>query len=250
MTVRSLLAVNDLAVSYGPIPALRGVSLHVGEGEIVAVIGPNGAGKTTLVRAIAGLERSTKGTVEFDGLDITLMAAHRRVRYGVAMVPQGRRVFPESSVRMNLWAGGFARPESDLSEEMNRVLQLFDPLRKRLDQAAGVLSGGEQQMLAVGRAMMSRPRLLLLDEPSMGLAPVIVGRIFDSLAELARLGTTMLLVEQNVTRALEIAKRVYVLAVGEVVGEPFDAAEMTADQLTARYLGVGPGVTSNKGDVE
>ena len=239
MSDAPILVVHDLVVRYGPIPALRGVSLDVAEGEIVAVIGPNGAGKTTLVRAIAGLERAAAGSVALMGRDITTLATHRRVQAGIAMVPQGRRVFPESSVRMNLWAGAFARRDAAIDEDMERILELFGPLRDRLDQLAGVLSGGEQQMLAVGRAMMSRPRLLLLDEPSMGLAPLIVGRIFDALAELARVGTTMLLVEQNVARALQIAQRVYVLRVGEVVGQSFAAAGVTADDLAERYLGVG-----------
>jgi branched-chain amino acid transport system ATP-binding protein len=242
MSGTPVLTVRDLVVRYGPIPALRGVSLDVGEGEIVAVIGPNGAGKTTLVRAIAGLERAAAGSVALGGRDITALATHRRVQAGIAMVPQGRRVFPESSVRMNLWAGAFTRRDGAVDEDMERVLQLFGALRERLDQPAGVLSGGEQQMLAVGRAMMSRPRLLLLDEPSMGLAPLVVGRIFEALSELARVGTTMLLVEQNVARALQIAGRMYVLRVGEVVGEPFEARGVTADELAERYLGVGVGV--------
>jgi len=238
MSDTPILAVRDLIVRYGPIPALRGVSLDVAEGEIVGVIGPNGAGKTTLVRAVAGLERATAGSVTLSGQDITTLATHRRVQAGIAMVPQGRRVFPESSVRMNLWAGAFTRRNATIDEDMDRVLELFGALRDRLDQPAGVLSGGEQQMLAVGRAMMSRPRLLLLDEPSMGLAPLIVGRIFDALAELARIGTTMLLVEQNVARALQIAQRVYVLRVGEVVGQPFAARGVTADELAEQYLGI------------
>jgi len=239
MSDAPLLRVEDLAVRYGAIPALRGVSLDVHRGEIVAVVGPNGAGKTTLVRAIAGLERGSAGRVVLDGVDITAMPTHRRVQAGVAMIPQGRRVFAESSVRMNLWAGAFSRADAAVASDLERVLEMFEALRARLDQPAGVLSGGEQQMLAVGRALMSRPRLLLLDEPSMGLAPLVVGRIFDALAELARVGTTMLLVEQNVGRALQIAQRVYVLRVGAVVGHPFEAGEITADELTERFLGVG-----------
>ncbi len=242
-----LLAVRDLSVHYGAIPALRGVSLDVAAGEIVAVVGPNGAGKTTLVRAIAGLERSTGGSISLDGRDITSMATHRRVRAGIAMVPQGRRVFPESSVRMNLWAGAFARSDTEVDSDLERMLTLFEPLRGRLDQPAGVLSGGEQQMVAVGRALMSRPRLLLLDEPSMGLAPLVVGRIFDVLGELAQAGTTMLLVEQNVARALAIAQRVFVLRVGEVVGHPFAAGEISVDELTERYLGVGSATPAQAG---
>lgn len=245
MSDPALLSVRDLVVRYGAIPALRGVSLEVGEGEIVAVIGPNGAGKTTLVRCIAGLERAAEGRVDFAGRNITTLATHRRVQAGIAMVPQGRRVFPELSVRLNLWAGAFARHDLAIAEDLDHVLDLFGPLRERLDQPAGVLSGGEQQMLAVGRAMMSRPRLFLLDEPSMGLAPLVVGRIFDALAELARVGTTMLLVEQNVARALQIAQRVYVLRAGQVVGQPFSALGVTADELTDRYLGVGSGAAEH-----
>lgn len=235
----SLLEVADVEVRYGAIPALRKARMHVQEGEIVAVVGPNGAGKTTLLRAIAGLEPIVKGSVSLAGRDITKQTADVRVGLGVAMVPQGRRVFAESTVEMNLWAGAFRRKDrKDVAADMEKYYDFFPVLRDRRDVPAGSLSGGEQQMLALARASMSRPRVLLLDEPSMGLAPIIVGQIFTSLAEMSEEGVTMLLVEQNVARALEVADRVYVLVAGEMVGADRPASAVDMDDLAASFLGV------------
>jgi branched-chain amino acid transport system ATP-binding protein len=234
-----LLELTDVEVRYGAIPALRGAHLHVKEGEIVAVVGPNGAGKTTMLRAIAGLEPLTKGRLVLGGHDITRRPADQRVGLGIAMVPQGRRVFAESTVEMNLWAGAFLRKDrKEVAADMEKYFDFFPSLRDRRDIAAGSLSGGEQQMLALARASMSRPRVLLLDEPSMGLAPIIVGQIFKSLAEMSDEGVTMLLVEQNVARALEVADRVYVLVAGEMVGSDRPASDVDMDDLAASFLGV------------
>jgi branched-chain amino acid transport system ATP-binding protein len=239
MSQQSLLDVINVSVSYGAIPALRNVSLDVREGEIVGVIGSNGAGKTTLCRAITGLQPVRGGDIRLGGQSIVHLSVDRRVREGIALVPQGRRVFPESSVRMNLWAGAFVRAdETEISQDIDRMLELFPNLKARLDQPAGVLSGGEQQMLVIGRALMSKPRVLLLDEPSLGLAPVLVGRIFESLHRLAQDGTTMLLIEQNVARALDIATRLFVLRVGEVVDRDLDPHMSSAEDLMQRYLGI------------
>ncbi len=235
-----LLEVENLSVSYGPITAVRGASLHVGEGEIVAVIGPNGAGKTTLLRGIVGLE-SAGGRVTLAGRDISRDPAERRVSGGLALVPQGRRVFAESTVQMNLWAGGFMRHDKRAVEaDIGRWLEYFPALGRRRDLHAGMLSGGEQQMLALARALMGQPKVLLLDEPSMGLAPIIVSQIFQTLADMSEQGTTMLLVEQNVNRALEIANRVYVLVAGEV-GEDMPAAQMDVAELARSFLGLSGG---------
>jgi len=234
-----LLDLTDIEVRYGAIPALRGASLHVNEGEIVAVVGPNGAGKTTLLRAIAGLEPLARGRIRLGGQEITRRPADERVGLGLAMVPQGRRVFAESTVEMNLWAGAFLRKNrKDVAADMEKYFSFFPALRERRDVPAGSLSGGEQQMLALARASMSRPRVLLLDEPSMGLAPIIVGQIFESLSEMSDEGVTMLLVEQNVARALEIADRVYVLVAGEMVGADRPASDVDMDDLATSFLGV------------
>jgi branched-chain amino acid transport system ATP-binding protein len=238
---KHLFEVEDLDVSYGPITAVRGASLHVDAGEIVAVIGPNGAGKTTLLRGIVGLEKAG-GKVALAGRDITREPAERRIASGLALVPQGRRVFTESTVEMNLWAGAFMRRDkSAVDADIEKWLEYFPALSQRRHLHAGMLSGGEQQMLAVARALMSRPKVLLLDEPSMGLAPIIVGRIFQTLADMSAEGTTMLLVEQNVARALEIASRVYVLVAGEMVGTDLPASQMNVEELAKSFLGVSGG---------
>jgi len=238
---RPVLEVESLDVTYGPITAVRGASLHVAEGEIVAVIGPNGAGKTTLLRGITGLEKAG-GKVVLAGLDISREPAERRISSGLALVPQGRRVFAESTVEMNLWAGGFMRRDrSAVDADIKKWLEYFPALAQRRDLHAGMLSGGEQQMLAVARALMSRPKVLLLDEPSMGLAPIIVSQIFQTLADMSSQGTTMLLVEQNVARALEIASRVYVLVAGEMQGTDLPASQMNVGELAKSFLGLSSG---------
>jgi branched-chain amino acid transport system ATP-binding protein len=237
-----LLEVEDLDVSYGPIPAVRNASLHVSEGEIVAVVGPNGAGKTSLLRGIVGLESTGRGRVTLAGRDISGDPAERRISDGLALVPQGRRVFAESTVAMNLWAGAFKRRDRrGVEADIEKWFDYFPALARRRDLHAGMLSGGEQQMLALARALMSQPKVLLLDEPSMGLAPIIVGQIFQTLADMSAQGTTMLLVEQNVARALEVANRVYVLVAGEMAGHDLPASEMDVEELAKRFLGLSGG---------
>ncbi|MGH9918649.1 MAG: ABC transporter ATP-binding protein [Nitrososphaerales archaeon] len=234
-----LLEVSDVEVHFGAIPALRNARLRVHESEIVAVVGANGGGKTTLLRAIAGLEPLSQGRITLAGRDITRLPTELRVGLGVSMVPQGRRMFAESTVETNLWAGAFRRRDRKaVAADMEKYYDFFPALGERRDLPAGNLSGGQQQMLATARALMSRPRVLLLDEPSMGLSPIIVGQIFTSLSELSREGLTMVLVEQNVARALEIADRVYVLVAGEMVGEDRPASEVNLDDLVASFLGV------------
>jgi branched-chain amino acid transport system ATP-binding protein len=234
----SLLAVDDLTVAYGAVTALRDVSLRVATGEIVAALGPNGAGKTTLLRTIAGAHKPKTGDVLLDGASIVGMSPEAVVRKGVALVPEGRKIFPNLTVQENLAVGGITRKDRDeLRDDADRWLTRFPILGERSDQLAGTLSGGEQQQLAVARALMSRPRLLLLDEPSLGLAPIFVDRIFELVAELRAAGTTILLVEQNVHRALEIADRAYVLAVGAVVASGSTDTLVEGD-LERSYLGI------------
>lgn len=235
----ALLDVKGIGVHYGAIPALRDASLTVSAGEIVAVVGPNGAGKTTLLRAISGLNAVSSGSIAFGDRDITRISADRRVRAGLAMVPQGRRVFTESTVEMNLWAGAFSRKDArSVARDIEHQLEFFPSLHARRTAHAGMLSGGEQQMLALARALMSQPRLLLLDEPSMGLAPIIVNQIFDTLARMANEGVTMLLVEQNVARALQIANRVFVLVAGEMVASNLAKDEVDLENLADTFLGL------------
>jgi branched-chain amino acid transport system ATP-binding protein len=234
----SLLAVDDLTVAYGAVTALRDVSLRVATGEIVAALGPNGAGKTTLLRTIAGAHKPKSGDVRFDGASIVGMSPEAVLRKGVALVPEGRKIFPNLTVQENLAIGGITRKDrEELRDDADRWLTRFPILGERSDQLAGTLSGGEQQQLAVARALMSRPRLLLLDEPSLGLAPIFVDRIFELVAELRAAGTTILLVEQNVHRALEIADRAYVLAVGAVVASGSTDTLVEGD-LERSYLGI------------
>ncbi|HHW82528.1 MAG TPA: ABC transporter ATP-binding protein [Actinomycetales bacterium] len=240
-----MLEVKNLHASYGDVAVLHDVNLHVEAGEIIAVVGSNGAGKTTLMRALSGLmtnsrRMSSTGTVLLDGEDVSRRAASERLRRGLALVPEGRQVWPELPVKDNLLLGGFTRRREStvVEEQLDFVLSTFPRLGERLGQDAGTLSGGEQQMLAIGRALMSRPKLMLFDEPSMGLAPVIVDLILPSIAKLRDTGTTVVLVEQMVNLALEIADRGYVLERGHVVvsGTP---AELTAnDKVRAAYLGV------------
>jgi branched-chain amino acid transport system ATP-binding protein len=233
-----LLQVEDLRVAYGGIEAIRGVSFEVDEGEIVTLLGANGAGKTTTLRTISGLLRPRAGMITFDGRRIDTVSPHVMVRLGIGHVPEGRRIFPRMSVRENLTMGAYHRRDS-LDEDMNRVFDLFPVLRDRASQDGGTLSGGEQQMLAIGRALMGRPRLLLLDEPSMGLAPMIVTRIFDIIQEINQQGTTVLLVEQNAAQALRLAARGYVLETGEVVMSDRADALLKNDRIREAYLGEG-----------
>lgn len=235
----SALAATDMHVSYGNIRALRGVSLSVAAGSICAVVGANGAGKTTALNAICGLRTRTAGRVVLDGQDVTAVPPHDLVPRGLVQVPEGRRVFGRLTVAENLAMGAFRRREgrAAIAQELERVLALFPRLRERLGQVAGTLSGGEQQMLAMGRAMMSGPRTLLLDEPSMGLAPQVVDQVFDTIAAINSTGVTVLLVEQNALMALEIADTAYVLQSGEVVLAGTGTELMDSDAVREAYLG-------------
>jgi len=211
-----MLELHDIHVSYGGIRALNGVSLRVGAGELVALIGSNGAGKSTTLKAISGLLRARQGAIIYEGRPITRAATDRIVALGISHCPEGRRIFGGLSVRENLLLGAVRR-KGALDQDLERVYELFPRLKERLNQAGGTLSGGEQQMLAIGRALMSQPKLLLLDEPSLGLAPLMVERIFEVIRELKRQGVTMLLVEQNVHNALDVADRAYVMETGRMV---------------------------------
>lgn len=234
-----LLLVDSLTVKYGAIAALRGVSLSVRRGEIVALLGANGAGKSTLMRTLSGLLRPAAGSITFDGISAAALTADRIVRRGVSQVPEGRRVFPTLSVRENLVLGAYTRPAREVRESLDAAFALFPRLKEREGQMAGTLSGGEQQMLAIGRALMARPRLLLLDEPSLGLAPIIVRDIFRALRKIASDGLTILLVEQNARMALRLADRAYVLEHGKVVLEGSAGALLDSDMVRASYLGGG-----------
>ena len=233
------LAVEDLHVSYGNIRALRGVSLAVASGTVCAMVGANGAGKTTTLNAICGLRTLVRGRVLLDGRDVTGVAAHDLVPLGLVQVPEGRRVFSRLTVRENLSMGAFRRSarRAELACDLDQVLAIFPRLQERMAQLAGTLSGGEQQMLAMGRAMMSKPRVLLMDEPSMGLAPRFVDQLFDTIVAINRLGVTVLLVEQNALMALEIAEMAYVLQSGEVVLAGPGSDLMDSDAVKEAYLG-------------
>ena len=211
-----MLQVDALDVSYGKIRALKGVGLEVARGEIVAVLGNNGAGKTTTLKTISGLLRPTRGTISLDSEPLVGVPPHAIVLKGIAHVPEGRRIFNRLTVRENLMMGAYPRRDAGIAADLDRVFALFPRLRERIAQVAGTLSGGEQQMLAIGRALMARPRLLLLDEPSMGLAPVLVEQIFETIQDINRGGTPILLVEQNAAMALSIAHRGYVLETGSI----------------------------------
>jgi branched-chain amino acid transport system ATP-binding protein len=231
-----LLRIEGLHVSYGRIEALRGVALDVNDGEIVTLLGANGAGKTTTLRTVSGLLHPTAGSVTFDGQRIDGLKAHEIVALGISHVPEGRRVFPRMTVIENLKMGAYLRRGS-LTDDLERVFNLFPVLKDRRTQDGGTLSGGEQQMLAIGRALMGKPRLLLLDEPSMGLAPLIVTRIFEILGEINTQGTTILLVEQNAAQALQLAGRGYVLETGAVVLNDNADALLSDDRVRSAYLG-------------
>jgi branched-chain amino acid transport system ATP-binding protein len=234
----ALLEVEDIHARYGTIEALRGVSLTVEEGQVVTLIGSNGAGKSTTLRAISGLTPASSGTIRFAGEVITRAPTEAIVARGVAMAPEGRHVFPRMSVRENLDLGAHRRRGDGIAEDLERVYSLFPRLKERQRQKAGMMSGGEQQMLAIGRALMARPKLLMLDEPSMGLAPILVERIYETIAEINRDGVTILLVEQNAKYALDIAARAYVLETGRVALAD-DSAKLRDDPEVQRaYLGV------------
>ncbi len=232
------LVVEGLVARYGRITALAGISLVVESGEIVALIGANGAGKTTTLRAISGLIRPAAGRITFDGADLAGLTPDRIVRLGIGHAPEGRRVFGRMTVRENLEMGAFTRRDrAGIAADTDRVLETFPRLRERLDQKAGTMSGGEQQMLAIGRALMSRPRLLLLDEPSLGLSPILVQTIFGIIREINAAGTTILLIEQNARQALAIAHRGYVLEVGKISHADTGANLMASPAVQAAYLG-------------
>jgi len=236
-----VLELTDVRVFYGNIEALKGISLNVRRGECVTLIGSNGAGKTTTLRAIAGLNRPRTGTISLEGERIDARPPHEIVALGVSQAPEGRHVFPRMSVRDNLEMGAFTRRD-DTREDFDRVLGLFPILKEREKQAAGTLSGGEQQMLAIGRALMARPKVLLLDEPSLGVSPVLTERIYGTLREINAQGTTILLVEQNANMALDLAQRGYVLETGQIVlADPTDVLRASPDVRRA-YLGEDLGV--------
>ena len=234
----SLLDIQGLAVHYGGIRAVKGLDLSVDEGEVVCLIGANGAGKTTSLRAIAGLLQPAAGTIHYAGTDITALPVHQRARLGLALVPEGRGVFPRLTVEENLRMGAFSRSDSaGIAADLERMYALFPRLRERRGQTGGTLSGGEQQMLALARALMSRPRLLLLDEPSMGLAPLAVQKIFETIRVIAEQGMTLLLVEQNARLALGTSHRGYVLEGGRIVHQDSAAALLASPKVRAAYLG-------------
>jgi branched-chain amino acid transport system ATP-binding protein len=233
-----LLELQDVQVAFGAIRAVRGVSLRVEPGEIVTLIGANGAGKTTTLRTISGLLRPTSGQILYDGRAIESLAPHLIVRSGLVQVPEGRGIFSNLTVDENLSLGAYSRRDEEVRDDRERVLQIFPRIRERLSQVAGTLSGGEQQMLAIGRALLARPRLLLLDEPSLGLAPQIVQQIFEIIADINRTGTTILLVEQNARMALKVANRAYVLEVGQIIMEGSAAELAASDEVRKAYLGV------------
>jgi branched-chain amino acid transport system ATP-binding protein len=234
----TILELEDIHVYYGAIHAVKGISLEVKQGEIVTLIGANGAGKSTTLRAINGLTHSREGSIRFQGQDITRASPHAIVKAGVAQSPEGRRLFPRMSVTENLEMGAFQRTDKEnFSQDLERVFELFPRLKERRTQKAGTLSGGEQQMCAIGRALMARPKLLLLDEPSMGLAPIFVERIFETVVEVNRQGTPVLLVEQNALMALETAHRGYVVETGRIVLSGDASSLRDNEQVRKTYLG-------------
>ena len=233
----SLLEISDLRVSYGSIEAIKGISLSVEDGQVVALIGSNGAGKTTTLRTLSGLLKPTAGEIYFDGQRLDGTAAHEVVMRGIAHSPEGRRIFPLMTVEENLELGAYSRKGMSPTEDIKKVFERFPRLEERRAQKAGTLSGGEQQMLAIGRALMSRPRLLMLDEPSMGLSPIMIQLIFDTIAELKATGTTILLVEQNASAALALADVGYVLETGKMVLSGTGKDLLTDEKVRKAYLG-------------
>lgn len=233
-----LLSIDKLSVSYGAIQALRGISFHVDAGEVVTLIGGNGAGKSTTLRTISGLLRPKEGSVHFDGVRIDGKAPHSIVQMGLVLVPEGRGIFANLTVEENLQMGAFARKDhAAIRQDRERALELLPRVKERLRQTAGTLSGGEQQMLAIARALLARPKLLMLDEPSLGLAPQVVQTVFQVIRQIAQEGTTILLVEQNASMALQIANRAYVLEVGEIQMEGAASELAASDEVRKAYLG-------------
>jgi branched-chain amino acid transport system ATP-binding protein len=233
----ALLEVDGIHTFYGNIEALKGVSLEVNQGEVVTLIGSNGAGKSTTLRSISGLTPPREGTIRFDGREINLMAPQEIVRLGISLSPEGRHCFPRMTARENLDLGAYLRRDNEIGDDMDRVFDLFPRLKEREKQKAGTMSGGEQQMLAIGRALMSRPRLLLLDEPSMGIAPILVQRIYETIVEINKQGTTILLVEQNANYALGVSRRGYVLETGTVALSDASSALRKNPEVQRAYLG-------------
>ena len=234
----AMLEIKDLEVYYGMIQAIKGISFEVNKGEVIALIGANGAGKTTILHTITGLLSPKKGSVVFEGTDITKVPAHKIVSMGMAHVPEGRRVFADLSVYENLKMGAYTRKDkNEIEETLKMVYEHFPRLEERKNQMAGTLSGGEQQMLAMGRALMSKPSIILMDEPSMGLSPIFVNEIFEIIQEVSDMGTTVLLVEQNAKKALSIADRAYVLETGKIVMEGKAEDMLNDDSIKKAYLG-------------
>ena len=233
-----MLKLNEIHTYYGNIRAIRGISLYVEEGEMVCLIGANGAGKSTTLMTISGIHHPAQGTITFEGADLTATSAEKRVELGISQVPEGRLIFPEMTVLENLELGAFLRKDTAvIREDLDRVFDLFPVLRERRTQQGGTLSGGEQQMLAIGRALMSHPRLLLLDEPSLGLAPILVEQIFEIIEEINKQGTTILLVEQNAYLALQITHRGYVMETGEIAIEGTSSDLLNDARVREAYLG-------------
>ena len=233
----TILKVDDINVYYGSIHAIKGISFEVEEGEVVTLIGANGAGKSTTLNTISGLLRSKTGSIEFMGQSLAKVPSHKIVERGLALVPEGRRIFLQMTVQENLEMGAFTQKGGETQQDLEKIYALFPRLKERLKQMAGTLSGGEQQMLAMGRALMSHPKLLMLDEPSMGLAPILVEQIFEIIQNLHKAGTTILLVEQNAQMALSVAHRGYVLETGKVVSTGTGAALLQDESVKKAYLG-------------
>jgi len=236
-----MLEIQNLEVSYGKIRAIKGISLHVNQGEVVVLVGANGAGKTTLLKTISGLLTPSSGSIKFQGLDLTKIAPHQRVIEGICQAPEGRGIFPGMTVEENLQIGKYSRETAkiEMTEDLERIFELFPRLKDRRTQLGGTLSGGEQQMLAIGRALMSRPKVLLLDEPSMGLAPKFIATIFEIIQEIKKQDVTILLVEQNASKALQIADRAYVLETGVIAKEGTGVGLLKDPAVRAAYLGTG-----------
>ena len=234
----AMLEIKDLEVYYGMIQAIKGISFEVNEGEVIALIGANGAGKTTILHTISGLIAPKKGSITFEGQEITKIPAHKIVENGLAQVPEGRRVFPSLSVLQNLKLGAYTRKDKkEIDDTLKMIYERFPRLEERKNQIAGTLSGGEQQMLAMGRALMSSPKIILMDEPSMGLSPLFVGEVFKIIEEIKKSGTTVLLVEQNAKKALEVADRAYVLETGKIVLSGNAKDLMNDEAVKKAYLG-------------